>query len=598
MFLVVLSALAIVSIVSLRQIYYLHDQQEISEVNAAIRTELSELRIAISEAEKAQLAFFLAGDEPSTMASEAAEVSRLIDELQPDLEFLEVPETTVEELAQLGRTWRARHLRMEEAVLLFRQGEREQAIQLAAGIDDQGSLQVGNLFSSINAELLKLRAMQREDTEQTLAFGLAAPLLAIAIILAVGIHYYRRFASQQEESEQSIRALENSKWTLEQSILERNAELVKLTKELKAASAQKDRFLAMLGHELRNPLAPMVNSIEYLLYHDVDRTTLRDTARTMYEQCRRMTRLVNDLMDIGQIASGEMKFDMQIVDLRAIVESIAQASQKIASDQGVTLTLALSEDPVWVNGDGERLEQVIENLVNNSLKFTAQGDEITVGLEANEDEALLRVSDTGRGMPPEVARDIFEPFFRGDPDDARGLGLGLSIVAEIVHAHQGEVHARSEGPGQGTEITVSLTRLPIDQPPEPPAPRSSPEVETMHFLIVDDYQANVESLAGVLRMKDHAVTTAATGEEAIAQFKQTKPDVVLLDLGLPDLDGVEVGRILLGLDPSACIIAVTGMGHDSIRAKTEDAGFAAHMTKPVRVPDLLRTVQAVREPLE
>ena len=591
-----LIVLAVVSIFSLQRISSVADQQDTIDGSAALISQLNELKFVAAQAEKTQLRYFLAGESSGGADAEVNDASALIDALKVDLESLALGDELASFLDEADATWEMRRIRLDRAASLYKTGEEVEAVALATSIDDTAEREMYRALEQMQELLEERRAAESREIRHRVSTALVAPLLTLGILVALGIHYARRYTSERERQMRSIEDLSKSKANLERSILDRNAELEDLTDELKDANAQKDKFLALLGHELRNPLAPVVSTAELLMHGDPDKKEIRDAARMIYAQCRRMMRLVNDLLDVGQIASGKLTFSMTPVDLRSILDSVARAGIPVAEEQNIQLHLELPDHPVPVEGDGGRLSQVVDNLLHNAMKFTHSGDQIRVSLDQIGHTARLVISDTGEGMESSVAERIFEPFYQADRSDRRGLGLGLSIVKDVVEAHGGRIAAASEGQGTGTEITVEMpmTDKPIDDP-------SSGDVEIVEephpltILIVDDYEANARSLAELLELSGHGCHFAATGEEAVQQYKKHRPDVVLLDLGLPDMDGVEVGRILLRLDRQARLIAVTGLGHDTIREQTEEAGFAMHLVKPVRLAELMDAIARTQD---
>lgn len=591
-----LIVLALVSIFSLQRISSVADQQDTIDSIALLIAQLNELKYVAAQAEKTQLRYFLAGETSGIADAAVNDASSLITALRQELETLALRAEITSLLDQANATWEMRRIRLNRAASLYEEGERTEGVALATSIDDTSERQLYTLLERMQELLEFRRNVESREIRNRVSTALIAPLLTLGILVALGIHYARRYSSERERQLRSIADLSKSKANLERSILDRNADLEQLTEELQEANAQKDKFLALLGHELRNPLAPVVSTAELLLHGEPDKKEIRDAARMIYAQCRRMMRLVNDLLDVGQIASGKLTFNMQPVDLRRILDSVARAGIPVAEEQNITLQLELPEQPVPVEGDGGRLSQVVDNLLHNALKFSHAGDQIRVALGRTDSTARLVISDTGEGMDSAMADRIFEPFYQADRSDRRGLGLGLAIVKDVVEAHGGKISATSEGHGKGTIITIDLpmTDKPVEDNPSSGDIEIIEEPQPLNFLIVDDYQANAQSLAELLELSGHSCRFAASGDEAIARYKEDRPDVVLLDLGLPDMDGVEVGRVLLRLDPDACLIAVTGLGHDTIREQTEEAGFAMHLVKPVRLAELMDAIARTR----
>ena len=384
-------------------------------------------------------------------------------------------------------------------------------------------------------------------------------------------------------------------------LLQENRELerrvAERTAELEAAVRGRDQFLAMLAHELRNPLAPIVNGLHVLGLDGVRPEDVRKTCQVMARQASHMGRMVDDLLEVSRVTAGRVKLLRQRVDLVEVVRGAGEDHRAVAAASAHQLRLSLPAGPLWADVDTTRLSQVISNLLNNALKFSDAGTE--VGLSVREHppgSAEISVSDHGTGIEPEMLRRIFEPFSQADRslDRSRGgLGLGLALVKGLVALHGGSVRAESAGPGRGATFTV---QLPLDRP-EPPAktdaPRAAPQRRGLRVLVVEDHVDSAQMMQLMLELKGHAVRLAHTGPDGVAAALEHRPDVVLCDIGLPGLDGYEVARRLRA-EPAlrgASLVAITGYGQsDDVRAARE-AGFDTHLTKPVE-PQRLEAVLA------
>ena len=365
-------------------------------------------------------------------------------------------------------------------------------------------------------------------------------------------------------------------------------------RQAQAASRSKDEFLAMLGHELRNPLAPIVTALEILARRDSS-AGLRER-RIIERQVKHLLRLVDDLLDVSRIASGKVVLAMDRVDLRDVVhralEQIEPALQGRAPPQ-----LALPEAPVFVKGDFLRLAQVVCNLLVNAAKFTPADRRIGVELQCSEAQAELAVVDEGIGIPADLLPHVFERFVQGDQALNRasgGLGLGLAIAQNLVQLHGGSLTAHSDGPQRGSRFSMRLP-LDLDVPlaSEAPAPVSAVASRQARILIVDDNEDAATALAMLLQLQGHELRTAHQGEAALALLESFTPELALLDIGLPGMDGYQLARALRA-DPRCSnirLVALTGYGLEADKRRALEAGFDQHLVKPVDLDLLLRTLE-------
>jgi PAS domain S-box-containing protein len=361
---------------------------------------------------------------------------------------------------------------------------------------------------------------------------------------------------------------------------------------LQDADRRKDDFLATLAHELRNPLAPIRNGIQLLRLIASTNLTLQRTTVMMERQMQHLVRLVDDLLDVSRITRGKIELRRDVVLVNTIVSSALECCESLFEPHGHSLSVVLATEPLRVRGDPDRLRQVFSNLLSNAAKFTPRGGSVWVTLQRDDGFARVKVRDSGIGIPTERLGQIFEMFTQiHTPQGNDGLGIGLALVKQLVALHGGTVHAHSEGPGKGSEFTVCLPLLAGDDAARG-AESSQPEAASSRagrkVLVVDDNEDAAESLAIVLRMRGHSVRTAHGGEEALATADADPPDIVLLDLGMPGMDGLAAARELRarpGGDRMR-IIALTGWGQESDRERTRAAGFDEHLVKPV-APELL-----------
>ncbi len=351
---------------------------------------------------------------------------------------------------------------------------------------------------------------------------------------------------------------------------------------------RKDEFLAMLSHELRNPLSPILNAV-HLLRLQGDGNLIQQEARSVIErQVGQLSHLVGDLLEVARFTSGKVRLDPVRMDLRGVVELSAESVRPLIEHRRHALTVELPEEPIWLEADPTRLEQVVVNLLNNAAKYTDEGGRISLSARQDGGEAVVSVRDTGVGIDLEKFPDIFDLFTQADRSLDRsqgGLGIGLALVQRLVAMHRGTVKVRSDGPGRGSEFTVRLP-LPTSPVPEPPPPTVESDGRTAHagrVLVVDDNVDSAEILAKLLRMSGHDVRTAYTGPTALDVAAESLPDAVLLDIGLPGINGYEVARRLRRLPQLAGvkIVAMTGYGQESDIQLAREAGFDTHLTKPV-----------------
>ena len=377
------------------------------------------------------------------------------------------------------------------------------------------------------------------------------------------------------------------------------ARLAEQARQLREADRAKDEFLAMLAHELRNPLSPIVNAVQILKstrLSDAQLTWCRDLIE---RQAGHLTRLVDDLLDISRIARDMVQIQQGPVDLAEIVQRAVETSRPLIDSRGHQLSIHLPPETVRVTGDSARLAQVVANLLNNAAKYTDEGGQLRLLVECDGTTATIRVQDNGRGIDPAVVPHVFDLFFQAERTIDRaegGLGIGLSLVKRLVDLHGGTVHAVSGGRGQGSEFVVRLPRCPgAPGVPAPPSVRgaAAPAEDLVRLLIVDDNRDAADSLALLLGSDGYQVMVAYDGEMALGQVPAFRPQVVLLDLGLPGLDGYEVAELIRGHAelPPIRLIALTGHSQPEDRKRSKAAGFDAHLIKPVD-PGTLRGLLA------
>jgi signal transduction histidine kinase/ActR/RegA family two-component response regulator len=366
------------------------------------------------------------------------------------------------------------------------------------------------------------------------------------------------------------------------------AERQRAEEALRQTDRRKSEFLAMLAHELRNPLAPMRNAVEILRRSGGDDQRVNPATEMMQRQLGQMVRLVDDLLDVSRISRGSIHLRREPVELASIVHQAVEAARPLCATLDHELTVTLPPQAIYLDADPSRLAQVVGNLLSNACKFTERGGHIRLSVEREGNEALVRVQDTGIGIAAEQLPRIFEMFTQVDTSLERsrdGLGVGLPLVKNVVDMHGGTVEARSRGLGQGSEFVVRLPILSAPPPPRPREPSGSKPVATVprRILVVDDNRDAADSLAMLLKLTGHDVRIAGDGLEALEEAATFTPHVILLDIGLPRLNGYEAARRIRDQQrhEGLTLVALTGWGQEEDRRRSEEAGFDAHLIKPV-----------------
>ena len=367
---------------------------------------------------------------------------------------------------------------------------------------------------------------------------------------------------------------------------------------LQEADRRRTEFLAMLGHELRNPLAPVRNVLHLMRQGGLSADRLDWATGLMERQTAHLGRLIDDLLDVSRITSGKVHLQRERVDIRTVINNALEASNPLLQERAHRLTINLPAAPLLVFGDAARLQQVIGNLATNAYKYTRRGGEI--GIEATQEngDALIRIADNGMGIKPDLLPHIFDLFVQGDQTIDRaqgGLGIGLTLVRQLVEMHGGQVLARSEGVDRGSEFVVRLPLMPEKRGPEREVRQPPSEGTPKHrrVLIVDDNEDFASSLQFLLQAEEHEVHTAHDGVTAIEMAKEFVPDIILLDLGLPGLNGYETAQRLRAIPElkNLILIAVSGYAQEEDRKRSERAGFTTHLKKPIDIDKVLETIR-------
>jgi PAS domain S-box-containing protein len=370
------------------------------------------------------------------------------------------------------------------------------------------------------------------------------------------------------------------------------AHLAEQAQQLREADQRKDEFLAMLAHELRNPLAPIRNAAQILKRPDLDETRLAWCRNIIDRQVDHLVQLVDDLLDVSRISRGKIELKKEILEVSAIVQRAVETTQPLIEARHHAFTVQLPSEPIYVEGDLVRLCQVVSNLLNNAAKYTDEGGCIDLTVEQAGNDILLRVRDNGRGIAPSALPGLFELFYQVDRTLDRsegGLGIGLSLVKSLVTMHGGEVWVSSEGRGQGSEFGIRLPRVqPAPAVPIGHAAKPKWAADLLHILVVDDNRDAAQSLSLLLTSEGHEVLLAYDGYSALEVALAERPQIVLLDIGLPGMDGYAVARALRQHPDMnrTQLIALSGYGREVDREQARAAGFNGYLTKPVDFDEL------------
>ena len=377
---------------------------------------------------------------------------------------------------------------------------------------------------------------------------------------------------------------------------------VRAVEALREADRRKDEFLATLAHELRNPLAPISSGLHILRSAGHNEQMAATARQVMERQVAQMVRLVDDLLDVARITTGKVELRCESVDLAAGIADAVETSRPLIELAGQSITVTLPNTPVYVHADRTRLAQVFANLLNNSSKFSDHGQPISIALTSEDGHAVVRVRDAGAGIPREALKRIFDMFGQADLGGARsrgGLGIGLSIVKRIAEMHGGTVEAHSEGAGRGSEFVVRIPAIEgrREAPARPVADTVSPP-SRRRVLVVDDNTDAAESLAALLAIGGHETRLAHDGLQAVEAARAFQPDVVFLDIGMPELDGHETARRIReqpwGKD--MVLVALTGWGQIEDRRRSKEAGFNHHLVKPADPAVVAKLISSLQNP--
>jgi len=372
-------------------------------------------------------------------------------------------------------------------------------------------------------------------------------------------------------------------------------ELRQRMEDLARADRCKDDFLAVLAHELRNPLASVRNGLAIVKQLEKRDTIIGQTHDMMERQVQQLARLVDDLLDVARITHGKIELHLQTTCLAPIVQAAVQASRSLIDSHQQKLCVSLPDEPLHVHVDPGRLEQILSNLLNNATKYTGDGGHIRLSAAKEGSDLVIKIQDTGVGIAKEMLSRIFEPFrqiHRAENDSQGGLGIGLSLVRQFVEMHRGTVSAFSRGPGRGSEFVV---RMPVVVERQAPSTLREDRAVLVppkcRILVVDDNEDAAKSLGTLLRLEGHDVRIAYSGPKALEIAQENAFDIALLDIGMPGMDGYQLARKIRTQPASEkmTLIAMTGYGQDDDRRRSHEAGFQFHLVKPVE-PESLKKV--------
>jgi signal transduction histidine kinase len=453
--------------------------------------------------------------------------------------------------------------------------------------------------------IIFISAVQMTDVDRQKGFALGAvdyvsvPVVPELLRARVGvfIELYRK-----------TNALESMNRELEQRVAERTGQLERdlaerrrLEDALVKADRRKDEFLAVLAHELRNPLAPIRTAVDTLWLLPLQDEIVRECRDIIGRQVEQLTRLVNDLMDVSRITRGTITLQRQPVDVAEVVRRAIETHRPLLDASRHELTLDVPAEALVVQGDMTRLSEAVGNLLNNAAKYTEERGRIAIRVERAGRDVRISIKDNGMGIPPEMMPSVFDMFTQVDLTLHRsqgGLGIGLALVRELAEMHGGRVDAYSEGLGRGSEFVLTLP-LRNDLRPAEPAPRdTAPVPAACRILVVDDNRDAATSLAAMLRLAGGEVESANDGIQALNICERFRPELVLLDIGMPGMSGFDVARRIRALPWGATVtlVAQTGWGQEQDRERARAAGFDVHLTKPVEHAALMKLIAERRRP--
>jgi PAS domain S-box-containing protein len=382
-------------------------------------------------------------------------------------------------------------------------------------------------------------------------------------------------------------------WLLGFAKITRDLTTRRKVEALQRSERQMNEFLAMLAHELRNPLSPIQSALDVMQLRPDDPETAKWGNGIISRQTRQLSRLVDDLLDVSRITRGKISLRREPIEMHDVVSGVFESLQSAITARRQNVSISLPDQPLYIDADSTRIAQALSNIVGNAIKYTHDGGTISVRASADDGLMSLTIADDGIGMPPELVSRVFDVFVQGNRGLDRGeggLGVGLTIAKRLVDLQGGTLTAASDGPGTGSRFTLGFPLLKNPPVAAPAHPRSRSTTTPQRVLVVDDNRDAAESLAALIGALGHQVQVLDDGSQALAVSADWRPDVMLLDIGLPGMDGFEVARRLRAMPELAnmCLIACTGYGGDDDLRRMDEAGFDGHLIKPVGVTDLER----------
>ena len=447
----------------------------------------------------------------------------------------------------------------------------------------------------ITEAMLEASARDEKHLELLHALGLSSVIITPLVVRdkKIGVLTMAHAQNHKRYSEADLRLAEEIAARAAVAI-----ENARLHQEVKADDTAKSDFLAILAHELRNPLAAMLSSLQLLLLQESYNPEVTETIHSLQRQTKFIKRLLDDLLDIARITRGEIRLKKEVVDIRDAVEAAVETTHSVATIR-ITHNLKINqpEKPIYIKADPIRIEQATVNLLTNSAKYTDQGGSITVSTSADQDGAYITISDTGIGLDPEIKEDLFKLFRRSEAmrHQREGLGVGLRLVKTIAELHGGWVKAESEGIGKGSTFTIMIPLASQQALPLPTKKRVSgtlaraKEAGKKTIIIVDDNKDAARAMSKLLLLLGHDCATCHNASEALIMLKTQNPDFIILDIGLPQTDGYTLAKQIRSGGFSASnttLIALTGYGSEQDKARAKQAGFNYHLTKPVGLEKL------------
>lgn len=464
------------------------------------------------------------------------------------------------------------------------------SVLLTAWIAGSGPAYLAVMLGTISAAYFFIKpqsSMSIDSVSEIIQLSIYVLVNCVAALLFDRLHRQRQLAEQRSRDNEQ------------------------LSQTLREADERKDEFLALLAHELRNPLAPIRSGLEIIEREPELSATVRRIQRVIERQTNHLVRLTNDLLDVSRFSRGKLELQVAQLDLRDAVDDAIEMTSGQFAERSHLFQRLVPDQPVWVEGDRVRLTQLTANLLGNAAKYTPSGGRVVLEIAPNDNTVAIVIRDNGIGFPPEEAENILEPFRQMDTSRTRdygGLGLGLSIVQRLSQLHGGRLAVESGGPGRGSCFTVTLPLAPhkalapdstdATAPPPRPADPADPASSSKRVLVVEDGHDAAELLRDLLESEGYDVSLAADGVAALQLVATEMPHVCIMDIGLPGMDGYELARRIRRMETQCRtrLIAVTGWGSDSDRQQSQEAGFDVHLVKPIVYSELLQQIESIMPP--